>query len=151
MSKLKIPPPIQGLFWAFCMWGISRLLPDLNYRFSFQTILGFLFIGAGLFLDLLSIKSFWTAKTTINPLNPEKASQLVISGFYRFSRNPMYLGLAMLLIGWSVLLGNPINLIVIGCFIGAMNVFQIKPEEAALKSKFGNEYDDYARRVRRWI
>lgn len=151
MTKIKVPPPIQGLFWACCMWGISRVLPDMNFRFPFQIFLGVLFIGTGLFLDLFSIKSFWSAKTTINPLKPEKASQLVTDGFYRFSRNPMYLGLALLLTGWCILLGNPVNTLIIVFFIVSMNAFQIEPEETALKTKFGKEYIEYMKRVRRWI
>ncbi len=151
MISLRIPPPIQGLFWAFIMWGLSRLMPDFNFGFPGQNIIGFICIGLGLSLDLVSIAGFFKARTTINPIHIQKASQLVTSGFYRISRNPMYLGMLLLLLGWLIILGNPLNFIPLIGFIIGMNQLQIKPEEAILKQKFGAEYEAYSQRVRRWI
>ncbi len=151
MMALRIPPPIQGLFWALFMWGLSRLLPDFNFEFPAQMVIGFVFIALGLSLDLVSIAGFFKARTTINPITIQKASQLVTSGFYRISRNPMYLGMLLLLLGWLIILGNPVNLIPLIGFIIGMNQLQIKPEETILKQKFGAEYEVYSQRVRRWI
>ncbi|MEO1475370.1 MAG: isoprenylcysteine carboxylmethyltransferase family protein, partial [Pseudomonadota bacterium] len=90
-------------------------------------------------------------RTTVNPLRPDKATHLVVTGLYRISRNPMYLGLAILLTGWGLYLGDAANLAVLAAFIGFITIFQIKPEEEILRSKFGDDYIDYCRRVRRWI
>jgi len=79
----------------------------------------------------------------------ERASKLVTGGLYRISRNPMYLGLALILSGVAILLGNPINLIALALFIWGMNILQIRPEEALLSDKFGSQYYLYSQRVRR--
>lgn len=151
MTKLRIPPPVQGVFWAFCMWGIYKLFPNLNLQFTGQKLLGLSLIGIGLGLDLISIGAFLRAKTTINPIKLAKTSHLVTSGLYRLSRNPMYLGLACLLTGWAILLGNPINLLILGIFILLMNMLQIIPEEQILLEKFGHNYRNYQSEVKRWI
>lgn len=151
MENLRIPPPIQGVFWGFIMWFISNYTSHLNHNFTGQKTLAFSFIGLGLLLDLISIITFIKTRTTVNPINIDRASELVTNGFYQISRNPMYLGLALVLIGWAILLGNLLNLIPFVLFIFVMTILQIKPEEAALKSKFGNAYEHYLKHVRRWI
>lgn len=134
--NLRIPPPIQGFFWALCMWGLSKAFPALNWTFPMQTLLGLTCMAAGLSLDLVSMAAFFKARTTINPLHLQKTSHLVTSGLFRLSRNPMYLGMALMLIGWAVILGNPINLIMIAGFIFGMNTLQIEPEEDVLSQLF---------------
>ena len=151
MSNLNIPPPLQGLFWGLSMWAVSKILGGLSFSFTLQKPLGFAFIGIGLCLDLISIYGFRTARTTVNPIKIEKASSLVTTGLYRMSRNPMYLGLALILTGWTIILGNPVNIALLGLFIVFMNRLQIKPEERILELKFGQEYRDYKARVRRWL
>ena len=151
MSNLRIPPPLQGLFWGLSIWAVSNLFDALSFSFPIQKPLGFFFIGLGLCIDLISINAFRKARTTVNPVKIEKASSLVISGLYRISRNPMYLGLALILTGWAILLGNPLNIALLGLFILCMNILQIKPEEQLLKQKFGQDYLNYQARVRRWI
>ena len=95
--------------------------------------------------------AFIRAKTTVNPLRAERATSLVVTGLYRVSRNPMYLGLITLLIGWALLLGSLGPLFLIFGFERVMVFAQIRPEEAALAAKFGNEYANYANRVHRWL
>ena len=146
-----IPPPIIGLAIAFCMWLAARSASGLSFDLPHQLFLAGILIAAGLLIEAISVAAFWRRKTTVNPLAPSKSSALVTEGLYRISRNPMYLGMALLLIGWGVYLGNPINLLLIGSFVWIINVAQIKPEERALREIFGAEYDAYARRVRRWI
>lgn len=150
-SRIRIPPPVIALICAVTMWAVFKLASALNFDFTGQKVIAGLVIGLGLSMDLISVKGFWSARTTINPIKIENASALVTGGLYRFSRNPMYLGLALVLSGWALWLGNPINVIGIAIFIGLMNALQIKPEEAVLAEKFGQEYRDYQRRVRRWI
>lgn len=149
--KLKIPPPVQGLFWAAIMWGVAQAITGYNFSFQGQKIIGFALVAIGLSIELVSVGAFLRHKTTVNPLKPENASRLVIDGLYKFSRNPMYLGLLILLSGWAVLLGNPINIAALAAFILGMNWLQIIPEEDRLSRKFGQGYQNYKSRVRRWI
>ena len=100
---------------------------------------------------LCFIASFVRAKTTVNPMKPASASALVVSGLYARSRNPMYLGLLLILIGWAVYLSNGLAFLLLLAFILYMNRFQIEPEERALISLFGQEFVAYKSRVRRWL
>jgi protein-S-isoprenylcysteine O-methyltransferase Ste14 len=63
----------------------------------------------------------------------------------------MYLGLALMLVGWGIHLGSPVNILFIAAFMYYMTLFQIRPEEDALRGLFGEEYEDYCRKVRRWV
>jgi len=149
--KLKIPPPIQGLFWALCMWLMAKFTTSFDLYHSIQKPIGVVVIGLGLSIDVISVILFIKARTTINPLSPQQTSKLVTNGLYSISRNPMYLGMALILFGWMIILGNPINIIFFICFILGINKIQIIPEEVILKQIFGEEYTAYQKSVRRWI
>jgi protein-S-isoprenylcysteine O-methyltransferase Ste14 len=95
--------------------------------------------------------SFWRARTTVNPINPAATSSLVIGGIYSLTRNPMYLGFLLALVGWATVLSNALAYLLLPAFIFYMNSFQIKPEERALASLFGEEFITYKSRVRRWL
>lgn len=84
-------------------------------------------------------------------MHPDKASALVITGVFRVTRNPMYLGLLLFLIGWAILLAHPVAALVVPAFVAYIDRFQIRPEEAALTDRFGARYKEYARTVRRWL
>ena len=73
------------------------------------------------------------------------------AGIYRVSRNPMYLGFAILLLAWAVFLASPWMLLGVPAFMMFISRFQIQPEERALESLFGEEFRDYKARVRRWL
>jgi protein-S-isoprenylcysteine O-methyltransferase Ste14 len=106
---------------------------------------------AGAVMTGLAMLSFWRARTTANPMKPSSASFLVTSGIYRFTRNPMYLGMLLLLVGWALYVANALALLFLPAFILYMNRFQIKPEERALTARFGREYLEYMSQVHRWI
>ena len=95
--------------------------------------------------------SFYSAKTTINSVQLNYASSFVVSGVYSFTRNPMYLGLLFVLLGWLLFLSNILAVVFIPLFIFFMNYFQIKPEEKALELKFGQAFILYKLKVRRWL
>ncbi len=97
------------------------------------------------------IALFRKAETTVNPTTPEAASDLVTSGIYNYTRNPMYVGFLLLLIAWGIWLSNVYALVLPAGFILYMNRFQIGPEEEALQALFGDRYADYKSRVRRWL
>ena len=97
------------------------------------------------------VLAFRRHETTVDPTRPHKASALVVASVYRHTRNPMYLGLALVLAAWAMYLANLVALLVLPAFIAYMTRFQIKPEEEALLDKFGAEFALYMSRVRRWL
>ncbi len=122
-----------------------------SFVFSYKLQLGIFVITIGFLLLIISIKSFIDNKTTINPLNLKKSTYLVTSGVFRFSRNPMYLGMLLFLLGTAIILNIIGGLIISILFIFYMNFFQIIPEEKALQNLFGKNYRNYRKTVRRWI
>jgi protein-S-isoprenylcysteine O-methyltransferase Ste14 len=87
----------------------------------------------------------------VNPLKPQTASALVASGIYRYTRNPMYLGMLVVVVGWAVFLANVLSALAIVLFPAYITRFQIKPEERVLLSLFGEQYVHYSHQVRRWL
>ena len=122
-----------------------------SFVFSYKLQLGIFVSTIGFLLLIVSIKSFIDNKTTINPLNLKKSTYLVTSGVFRFSRNPMYLGMLLFLLGTAIILNIIGGLIISILFIFYMNFFQIIPEEKALQNLFGKNYRNYRKTVRRWI
>ena len=122
-----------------------------SFVFSYKLQLGIFVSTIGFLLLIISIKSFIDSKTTINPLNLKKSTYLVTSGVFRFSRNPMYLGMLLFLLGTAIILNIIGGLIISILFIFYMNFFQIIPEEKALENLFGKNYKNYRKTVRRWI
>ena len=146
-----IPPPVYALCTAGLMWLVDRYAPGLRWVGELWNVLGWGLIAIGVGVDLWAIIAFIRTRTTINPTRPDRATHLVVSGLYGFSRNPMYLGLVFSLCGWACLLGNPICLGLVWLFARALVTVQIAPEETALREKFGNAYIQYGERVHRWI
>ena len=148
---LRIPPPLIAIGLILVAWLLSYLWPSLTLSFTGQRFLAIACVAAGFGLDVLSLKHFWSHRTTVNPLKPEATSSLVKSGPYRFSRNPMYLGLLMILIGAVIWFGNPIGVVVTPLFVALINRLQIIPEEVVMQSKFGEEFERYQAEVGRWL
>ena len=146
-----IPPPLIALACGAIMWAIARKTGLAPLEFPGRAALAALLAGAGLLIDLVSVAAFIRAKTTVNPLAPERSNALVVEGLYRFSRNPMYLGMLLILLGWAAWLGQPLALIIAAAFVFLIERMQILPEERALEEKFGDDYRAYKKRVRRWI
>lgn len=108
-------------------------------------------MGIGFSLDLAAVLLFHRADTTVSPTNPGSSSALVMGGVFRFSRNPMYLGLVLQLIGWGLWLGSLSPFLVPPLFALAITTLQIIPEEQALTEKFGDDYLRYRTSTRRWL
>ena len=149
--ELKIPPPVVALLVGIAMWVASRTGPSIDLPFLIRavTAIAIAMLGGG--ISFAGDMSFRRAKTTVNPMRPEKASSLVTSGIYRFTRNPMYLGLLLIVIAWAVFLSSPWALAGPVAFVLYVGRFQITPEERALSTKFGAEYSSYKSQVRRWL
>ncbi len=151
MLNLKIPPPIIGLCVAGAIFFLDRLLPSLRVEHGLPRSMAYPFVIVGLSIELFSLALFVRARTTINPLKPSNSKKLVTSGLYKVSRNPMYLGLLLLLTGWAFWQTNLIGFPLIILFVWYITEFQIKPEEQALAQLFGDEFTEYRRLVRRWL
>jgi len=149
--ELKVPPPAVALFIALLMWLVSWTVPQLGFDFPGRIIVAVALAATGAITIVLGVASFRRAKTTFNPMKPEATSSLVVSGVYKFTRNPMYLGLLLILAGWAVFLSNLLALLLLPAFVLYMNRFQIEPEERALRSRFREEFVAYECRVRRWL
>ncbi|HER34383.1 MAG TPA: isoprenylcysteine carboxylmethyltransferase family protein [Halothiobacillaceae bacterium] len=151
MLTRLVPPPAAllisiGLTYAASAWWPTTVVdwPPLDW------VAGLLFAAGG-GLMLAAAWALWRARTTIDPFRPERASQLVTGGIYRLSRNPIYLGDALLLTGMACWWGQPLGLIALALFVLFIDRFQIRGEEAALARHFGDAFDRYRQRTRRWL
>ncbi|WP_296175527.1 methyltransferase family protein [Psychrobacter sp. UBA2769] len=150
---LKVPPVAQVIITAAAMYGVSKMVPALTFSLNGSTALA-LTVGLGVIgmsLGVMGVTQFRKAQTTPNPQALEKVSSLVTSGIYRYSRNPMYLGLVLILLGWAFYLSHFLAFVLLPVFILYMTRFQIQPEEQMMARKFGKTYQAYLNKVRRWI
>jgi protein-S-isoprenylcysteine O-methyltransferase Ste14 len=149
--ELKVPPVPLAAVFAAAMFGVSSITPAATFVIPGRIGIA---IGLALFstaLALAGVVTFRAKETTVNPLKPGAASAVVSSGVYRFSRNPMYLGLLLALAAWAIHLSNAPAALFLPAFVAYMNRFQIEPEERALLAKFGSTFSQYMAAVRRWI
>jgi protein-S-isoprenylcysteine O-methyltransferase Ste14 len=149
--ELKIPPPIVMTVFAAVMWMIKSLPPMLPLPALIQMSIALVILSIGLGFSVAGVAAFRRADTTVNPLKPETTSSLVSTGVYRITRNPMYVGMFLVLVAWAIYLSSawtwfgPVGL----CLY--LTQFQIKPEERAMAKLFGKEFEAYRTRVRRWL
>ncbi len=149
--ELKIPPLLLMLVFAALMYFASYT-PVLKFSSGVPGYAAaFIIALAGIIICGMGVFGFRKAKTTVNPLDPGEASSLVRSGIYKASRNPMYVGFFLLIMGWGLFLGSGVSMLLGLVFIPYMNRFQIGPEERALTKMFGDEYLSYKQEVRRWL
>lgn len=149
--KTKIPPPIITLVLALAMLGAHYLYPLVFGSSTLRSLGAFICIALAVVFLSESLLSFIRHKTTVLPFAPEKASHLVVSGVYKVSRNPMYLGMLLLLLSLMLYLGNPALVPFLLVYVVVLTKLQIHPEEQALKKLFGADYEAYCLQVRRWI
>jgi protein-S-isoprenylcysteine O-methyltransferase Ste14 len=149
--ELKIPPPAVAVLIAAAMWVLSLAATALQVSAAIRMFAAgaVALVGGG--ISLAGVLAFRRVKTTVNPFKPRTASSLVTSGIYRVTRNPMYVGLLFVLVGWTVSLSSALALLGPVAFVFYIGRFQIAPEEQALSALFGSEYSAYKCRVRRWL
>ncbi len=147
----RIPPPVIFLMAAAAMWALHRWLPLAHWIATPWNRLGILIAALALLINVTALVQFRRSGTTVNPLDPSKATRLVTHGIFSVSRNPMYLGLLLLLIGWAVWLGSASPWLIPPLFWAVIGVGQIVPEERALTQLFGAPYLTYRQQVGRWI
>jgi protein-S-isoprenylcysteine O-methyltransferase Ste14 len=150
--ELKIPPAVLVAFTGGAlMWMASAATHSMSFGMPARNLCAAILILTGVIISGLGVVSFRRARTTVNPMKPGSASVLVDRGIYRLTRNPMYLGFLLGLVGWAVFLSNMIAFLLLPAFICYMNRFQIEPEERALVALFGQTFVAYKSRVRRWL
>lgn len=134
-----------AIVFASARWPIVAL------AFPGQRLLAVMLALAGVLVAVLGVTEFRRARTTVNPMAPERSSAIVSSGVYRISRNPMYLGFAAALLGLAVWFSSLAGYALVAAFCALLTRLQIIPEERILRERFGTAYADYQGRVRRWI
>ena len=142
----KIPPQILTLL----ILAFINLYESKDYELNTKWI-SIIIFSIGLFFIFSAVIQFIKRKTTVNPTKPHKTTSLVITGTFKFTRNPMYLGMLLIIISYAFYESSIISLILIPFFIFYINKFQIEPEEIEMRKKFGKDYEDYCKKVDRWI
>lgn len=145
----KIPPPLVTIFFGCCIYFSKDFFLTINTQVL--TLFSYVLFLLGFGILFSAARSFKEYKTTINPIKIETASSLVVSGIFNYSRNPMYLGMALILLGLSLKFNLIGGLIFTALFILFITNFQIKPEEKAMQKIFGEEFLSYKNKVRRWL
>ena len=144
-----IPPPIVTLICGLGIYFSRSLFPTYNH--TSIVIISSLFLSLGTMTLIAAMLSFKKQKTTVNPLQPERASSLVISGVFKYSRNPMYLGLSLILLSAAIQFNFVGGTLIVLMFIAFITKFQIIPEEIAMEKLFGEEFVQYKKKTRKWI
>ena len=148
-ADVKIHPPVLVSMLVLAAFFLNKLFP-LPLAFPQALVwLGYALVLIGLGLTISAASGFMRARTTLDPHG--SVSNIVTSGPYRFSRNPIYLGFVCLLIGFPFIFRTYWGLILSPLLMVLMNLLVIRHEEAYLEKKFGDAYAGYKSRVRRWL
>ncbi|PYP47889.1 MAG: isoprenylcysteine carboxyl methyltransferase [Gemmatimonadetes bacterium] len=150
-SGVRFPPPLIYAGGFAAGYGAHRLLPIRLWpqATALASLVGWGLLVAGVLLAVSAAYLFRRAGTTPNPTKPTSA--LVIWGPYRLSRNPMYVGMATLYVGGTLLLNDPWPLAFLPVVMAMVQRYVVAREEAYLERTFGDPYRAYKARVRRWI
>lgn len=149
--ELKIPPVVVGLLVLVAMRAAARWSPPLPLAPERAEVLSIVLVLAGAWFAIAGVWQFRRHRTTVDPVRPDRASALVDRGVFAVSRNPMYLGLVLVLLAAALDSGALWSLpgpLVLAAWLGR---FQIRPEERILRQRFGAAFDAYCRRVPRWL
>ena len=149
--ELKVSPPVVALLVAAAMWGVASVTARIEMALLVRASAALAFAIAGVGMAISGVIAFHHARTTVSPVKPDSASSLVTSGVYRFTRNPMYLGLCLVLLAWASFLSSALAFLGPILFIFYINRFQIVSEETALSRIFGAAFSNYQAKVRRWL
>ena len=150
-ANVRFPPPVVYLAGLAIGIAAGRIfnLPSLGLGIVMRELLGGFLVLAGIAVSFSAVRLFLRSRTAIIPF--KSASSLVTSGMYRWTRNPMYLGLALAYAGVAILLDSLPAMILLPLVLAAIQVGVIAKEEAYLERAFGDGYSAYKQTVRRWI
>ena len=146
---IKIPPPLIVLVLIVSIYFSSKKIDLINIPMQLE--ISIFILSAGILIFINPVLQFVKSKTTVNPIQFEEVNKLVTSGIFKYSRNPMYLGMLMIVLSTSIFYLNVYSILTPLLFILWINKFQIKREEEFLIEKFGDEYLSYKKKTRRWI
>jgi protein-S-isoprenylcysteine O-methyltransferase Ste14 len=149
MNAKKIMPTIYLLIAIVVMIALHFLLPVMSIIPPPWNLLGIIPLGLGVAINLVADRAFHRANTTVRPF--EESSVLITNGVFRISRNPMYLGFVLVLVGIAVLVGSLTPYVVVLAFAMLIDRMYIIVEERMLAEKFGSDWEEYKRRTRRWL
>ena len=147
--ETKIPPPIVTLVFGLSIYFSREIFQVVEIKYSFY--IGILLLILGLAILISAVRLFRKDKTTVNPLSPEQATKLVTDGIFKYSRNPMYLGMVFILSSMAVFFNLIGGIILIALFCFYITKFQIIPEERAMRNLFSDDFEKYIKSTRRWI
>ena len=147
--ETKIPPPIVTFVFGLSIYFSRGIFQVVEIKHSFY--FGILLLLLGFVILISAVRLFRKDKTTVNPLSPEQATKLVTDGIFKYSRNPMYLGMALVLGSVAVFFNLTGGIILIALFCAYITKFQIIPEEKAMKDLFSDDFEKYKKVTRRWI
>lgn len=148
--ELRLPPAVVFLLAVGMIAGARHYFaPGVAPAWATALSGGLLLLGAA--IAVAALLGFARAGTTVEPREPGRASELVTGGLYRFTRNPMYLGMALVLVAGALRVWHPVAAIAPLFFVLWIDRFQVQPEERALRERFGGAYREYCGRVRRWV
>ena len=149
--ELRVPPVIQVVLVGTLIWLANAVFPATRITIPLASWLAAALAACGIAVAVLGVAAFRQANTTVDPRAPEQSARVVRTGIYKLSRNPMYVGFFLVLLAWSISLQQLLAVPLLAAFVAYLTRYQIIPEERFLKDKFGNEYIDYCRQVRRWL
>jgi len=148
-QKRKIIPPVYLLMTLLLMWFMDYFVPVYDYVSPPIAYAGIIAVLGGIAMATIAARMFKEVDTGIKPF--DEATALVTGGFYRFTRNPMYMGMFLLLLGVAFLLGSAGALLPIPVFVLIIRNNFVLGEERFMEAAFGQQYREYKTRVRRWL
>ncbi|MBV6449617.1 MAG: hypothetical protein MHPDNHAH_00329 [Anaerolineales bacterium] len=148
-ADVKIHPPVLLVIHIAVAWLLGKFISLPIVVSPMIQNVGLALAGIGFLCGLLALYAFMKARTTLNPHG--SVSSVVSTGIYRFTRNPIYLGMVLMLIGFPLAFGNVWGIPLTLTFVPLMNKLVIEREEAYLAKKFGEGYTGYQSRVKRWL
>ena len=146
---MKIPPLAQLTICFAIAGGLTAYIRIFSFHAPSWLIAVQVIAGAAFLIP--AVVSFILHKTTVNPQSPNDATSLVTRGVFGISRNPMYVGMLLLLLAFVVWLGEVSALLAVVIFFVSIDRFQIRSEEQSLRRNFGEAFTEYAKRVPRWL
>jgi protein-S-isoprenylcysteine O-methyltransferase Ste14 len=148
--KLQIPPLLVFAIVALAIVLSGKFAHFWSIPLWPRCLLAVVLISVGMIVAIAGVLAFRRARTTVHPMHPDRVSTLVTTGIFSHSRNPMYLGMLLVLAGLAALVAQPIGIALLPVFVIYLNRYQISAEEEAIAAHFGRSYQEYCQRVRRW-
>jgi protein-S-isoprenylcysteine O-methyltransferase Ste14 len=149
MKRKMILPPTYLVVFIIAIIALHFLFPIITLIYFPWNLIGIIPLLFGIVLNLVADQVFKDVDTTVKP--NEEPKNLINDGVYLISRHPMYLGMALILLGISTLLGTLTPFVVVATFAVIMETVFIRAEEQMMEETFGIEYVEYKKKVRRWI